>query len=82
MLRRRASQNSENLVRGDRLGAVRGAPERGKIANEARQVSPAHRPCAVGRVGCAVFAFLKVSLCGFGGGLIWARRVVDEHDGG
>jgi chromate transporter len=29
---------------------------------------------------CALFfAFLKVSLCGFGGGLIWARRVVVEQ---
>lgn len=26
-------------------------------------------------------AFLKVSLCGFGGGLIWARRVVVEQRG-
>src|SRR6185295_18503208 len=24
-------------------------------------------------------AFLKVSLCGFGGGLVWARRVVVEQ---
>ena len=26
-------------------------------------------------------AFLKVSLCGFGGGLVWARRVVVEQAG-
>src|SRR6266849_10389189 len=26
------------------------------------------------------FAFLTVSLCGFGGGLVWARRIaVDQH---
>jgi chromate transporter len=25
------------------------------------------------------FSFLKVSLCGFGGGLVWARRVVVEE---
>jgi chromate transporter len=25
------------------------------------------------------FSFLKVSLCGFGGGLVWARRIVVER---
>src|ERR1700739_1962710 len=30
-------------------------------------------------LGALFFAFLKVSLCGFGGGLIWARRVVVEQ---
>ena len=30
-------------------------------------------------LGALFFAFPKVSLCGFGGGLIWARRVVVEQ---
>jgi chromate transporter len=31
-------------------------------------------------LGALFIAFLKVSLCGFGGGLIWARRItVEQH---
>ena len=30
-------------------------------------------------LGALFLAFLKVSLCGFGGGLVWARRVVVEQ---
>ena len=30
-------------------------------------------------LGALFVAFLKVSLCGFGGGLVWARRVVVEQ---
>src|SRR5215471_5450636 len=30
-------------------------------------------------LGALFLAFLKVSVCGFGGGLIWARRVVVEQ---
>jgi chromate transporter len=30
-------------------------------------------------LGALFFGFLKVSLCGFGGGLVWARRIVVEQ---
>src|SRR6266436_8531107 len=30
-------------------------------------------------LGALFLGFLKVSLCGFGGGLVWARRVVVEQ---
>jgi hypothetical protein len=30
-------------------------------------------------LGALFTAFLKVSLCGFGGGLVWARRITVEQ---
>jgi len=30
-------------------------------------------------LGALFVGFLKVSLCGFGGGLVWARRIVVER---
>jgi chromate transporter len=30
-------------------------------------------------LGALFIAFLKVSLCGFGGGLVWARRIAVDH---
>ena len=30
-------------------------------------------------LGALFIGFLKVSLCGFGGGLVWARRIVVEQ---
>jgi chromate transporter len=39
-----------------------------------------HRKSAEGvSLGALFLAFLKVSLCSFGGGLVWARRIVVEQ---
>jgi chromate transporter len=41
--------------------------------------APHSRPVRQAALGALFRAFLKVSLCGFGGGLFWARRVIVEQ---
>lgn len=41
--------------------------------------APHTKPALRVSLGALFLAFLKVSLCSFGGGLIWARRVVVEQ---
>jgi chromate transporter len=41
--------------------------------------APHSRPVRQAELGALFRAFLKVSLCGFGGGLFWARRVIVEQ---
>jgi chromate transporter len=47
---------------------------------DAQTSSGGDRKCAERvSLGALFIAFLKVSLCGFGGGLVWARRVAVEQ---
>ena len=41
--------------------------------------APDTSPARLVGLGALFLAFLKVSVCGFGGGLIWTRRVVVEE---
>jgi chromate transporter len=43
------------------------------------QAAEAKSPNEPATLGALFIGFLKVSLCGFGGGLVWARRIVVER---
>lgn len=52
-------------------------PSRFFTARTLRPVAPAAPPTVT--LSALFIAFLKVSLCGFGGGLVWARRMVVDR---